>query len=570
MIPSSPRPRHLSPFARAAGIALVAGALTQLILVASASAKGDPLEVGKPIDREIGKGETHVYEVFVPPDRLVSGVVDQRGVDLMVRLIDPHGATIATIDSPNGKLGPEPWTLDGKTPGNWRIEVSPFPDTTNKGRYEARVDESITLDERDERLARAHYASPRILRLWKEQRAGGAAAIDRFAKEMEGHAPLVEPVPDDPRGDVLITFARRTKPETLYIGLLGGPLVRGHEVALARFEGSDLALITLRTPKEARFTYKFRAGDPPSAFATSKENEALEATDEVDAWNPRRSGSRSLVELPAAPPQTWAQPAPGVPAGSRIERTIHSAILGEDRQIGVYLPPGFVASGGPYPTLIAFDGDGFMRAPQEQVSTPTILDNLIAQKKIPPMVGVFVYQGATRSRDLPMSAPFSDFLANELAPWVRREYRAAEDPRQVTLTGFSFGGLCAMYTAFHHPDVFGNALSQSGSFWFAPGALEVAGPFSLETGAMMREILGAPRQPVRVWMEVGLFEGNTPLAGGNQIAQNRHLRDVLLAKGYRVSYHEFAGGHDYVSWRGSLADGLIDLAGASESKPSRP
>jgi enterochelin esterase family protein len=169
-----------------------------------------------------------------------------------------------------------------------------------------------------------------------------------------------------------------------------------------------------------------------------------------------------------------------------------------------------------------------------------------------------------------MSAPFSDFLAKELAPWVRHEYRGAEDPRKVTLAGFSFGGLCAAYSAFHHPDVFGNALSQSGSFWFSPGALEVTSPFALETGALMREIVAAQAQPVRVWMEVGLFEGSSPLAGGNQVAQNRHLRDVLLAKGYRVSYHEYAGGHDYASWRGSLADGLIELAGAGDAAPAHP
>jgi enterochelin esterase family protein len=36
---------------------------------------------------------------------------------------------------------------------------------------------------------------------------------------------------------------------------------------------------------------------------------------------------------------------------------------------------------------------------------------------------------------------------------------------------------------------------------------------------------------------------------------NRHMRVVLLAKGYEVHYQQFVGGHDYLSWRGTLADG---------------
>jgi enterochelin esterase family protein len=42
---------------------------------------------------------------------------------------------------------------------------------------------------------------------------------------------------------------------------------------------------------------------------------------------------------------------------------------------------------------------------------------------------------------------------------------------------------------------------------------------------------------------------------------------VLLAKGYEVHFQEFAGNHDYLSWRGTLADGLIVLIGKTPSKP---
>lgn len=47
--------------------------------------------------------------------------------------------------------------------------------------------------------------------------------------------------------------------------------------------------------------------------------------------------------------------------------------------------------------------------------------------------------------------------------------------------------------------------------------------------------------------------------GGSIRLPNRHLRDVLRAKGYEVFYQEFQGGHDYASWRGIIADGLILL-----------
>jgi enterochelin esterase-like enzyme len=52
--------------------------------------------------------------------------------------------------------------------------------------------------------------------------------------------------------------------------------------------------------------------------------------------------------------------------------------------------------------------------------------------------------------------------------------------------------------------------------------------------------------------------------GGAILEPSRHMLDVLLAKGYEVHYQENVGGHDYLSWRGGLADGLIALVGNSK------
>jgi enterochelin esterase family protein len=55
----------------------------------------------------------------------------------------------------------------------------------------------------------------------------------------------------------------------------------------------------------------------------------------------------------------------------------------------------------------------------------------------------------------------------------------------------------------------------------------------------------------------------TPLAGPSILRSNRHLRDVLTAKGYEVHYSEVAGGHEPLAWRGGIAPGLIQLFGGN-------
>ena len=48
------------------------------------------------------------------------------------------------------------------------------------------------------------------------------------------------------------------------------------------------------------------------------------------------------------------------------------------------------------------------------------------------------------------------------------------------------------------------------------------------------------------------------------------MRDVLLTKGYEVHYQQFNSGHDYLNWRGTLAEGPIALVGTKIPRQPRP
>ena len=72
---------------------------------------------------------------------------------------------------------------------------------------------------------------------------------------------------------------------------------------------------------------------------------------------------------------------------------------------------------------------------------------------------------------------------------------------------------------------------------------------------------------MRFYLEAGSAEFNaTGNAADSILFCTRTLRDVLRAKGYQVHYQEFEGGHDYLSWRGTQAKGLIALLGDAASR----
>jgi enterochelin esterase family protein len=148
----------------------------------------------------------------------------------------------------------------------------------------------------------------------------------------------------------------------------------------------------------------------------------------------------------------------------------------------------------------------------------------------------------------------------ELIPWIDQKYPVTSDPSLIVVGGSSNGGLGAVYAAFRHPEVFGNVLSQSGAFMYSP-------PEDEEPEWLIRQFEASPRLPIRFHIDFGLME-DYPVDGDSpSIAEaNCRFYEVLRAKSYWVHYQEFNGGHEYINWRGTLADGLIALLGDKVDK----
>ena len=375
-------------------------------------------------------------------------------------------------------------------------------------------------------------------------------------------SPLVEPAQDN--RSVLITFVWKGDAQTRNVVLVNTAVASSDlaESQLSRIAGTNVWFRTYAAPASARFVYELSVNDDMTPFDQVTDWGKRTAGFHTDPMNPRTFqstifGGRTLsyVEGPAAPPETWIKPTPGVARGKLQQLTFESKQLGNSRELWIYTPPGFESSKSAVaglPLLMVFDGGEYVSS----VPVPIILDNLIAAKHIPPMLAVFVANSdGQRDQELNANPEFADFISNELLPWLRQRFPIASSPEKNIVAGSSSGGLAAAFVAYKHPDLFGNVLSQSGAFCFAP--------FSDEEPELLPRLMSASdRKPIHFYLEVGTLEANGPsFKGVNMVSCNRHFRDVLHAKGYSITYHEYVGGHSDLNWRGGFAEGIVALIG---------
>src|SRR5579883_1334501 len=232
----------------------------------------------------------------------------------------------------------------------------------------------------------------------------------------------------------------------------------------------------------------------------------------------------ATLAINAASGSVWTERKSGAPSGEVHLLSIPSRIYGGERKVWVYTPPGFDAKRAtPYDLALVFDGEEYL----EIIPLPTILDNLLAAGKIAPTVAVMTDngRGADRLGELANRAQFAKWVAEELMPWARKEWNVTRDPKRSIVTGSSAGGLASAYLAFHHPELFGNVLAQSPSFWRGNEASNDA-PYEWLTG----QVKTAPKAPVAFWIEGGSKESMRTLGGQGPNALDAIRRFVTVLK----------------------------------------
>src|SRR5688572_15612841 len=224
------------------------------------------------------------------------------------------------------------------------------------------------------------------------------------------------------------------------------------------------------------------------------------------------------------------------------------------RQVAVYIPAGYVPNT-PTPFIVVQDGQGYVRNeaannPQtDRAFMPPMLDNLIYEKRIPPIVAVLVAPGPGGQRTIEydtVSDRYTNFVETELLPRITREHQVAftTDPEGRATFGMSSGAAAALTMAWLHPNLYRRVISYSGTFVaLQRNATAPNGAWDFHETFIPK----SERKPLRIWIHVSENDlgANSPAEQmRNWVIANNRMSDVLKAKAYPYQFvFSEAAGH---------------------------
>ncbi len=217
-----------------------------------------------------------------------------------------------------------------------------------------------------------------------------------------------------------------------------------------------------------------------------------------------------------------------------------STTVGTTRKMSVYTPPGYSVDK-KYPVLYLLHGIGGDEHEWAKFALPDIiLDNLLADGKLVPMIAVMPNGRAQKndraSGDLFKSAPafanFENDLLKDVIPAIDGKYSTLTDREHRALAGLSMGGGQTLNFGLGHLDHF----AWLGAFSAAPNTKPAA--------ELVPDPEAAKKQLKLLWLSVGNKDG--------LITVNRGVHDYLKEKGVAHIYHVDGNAHNTPEWRNNL------------------
>jgi enterochelin esterase-like enzyme len=376
----------------------------------------------------------------------------------------------------------------------------------------------------EERLAAARNDFERFVR-----KVGGAddkrLLIDDFMSSQSGF-PIVE-------DDRWVHFVYRGDVDD--IAITGSMTEYQIEEPLERIEGTDLYYRSYPIEPGSRWEYRLNV-----------DFENLQP----DPLNPRRlagsEGDVSEVFTTAWRDPGYLRPYVGDRPGRVETFTLASEVLGNEREIDIYLPAGYDHGSDRYPLLLVNNGKDW----QANAHMANTLDHLVGGD-VTPVIVAFVEmlrEHSEQENGGERSGDYVRMLAEELVPMLDGKYRTLTEPGARGVMGLTSNGLIAIYAAVHRPDVFGKAAGCS--FYLpAPGRTQLFE--AIEEGKGKRDS--------RFWV---LWNANELQRAEWDVDLNRDSRQVaaaLEAGGYSLKALEVNDSAGWGSWRVRGAEILKEM-----------
>jgi enterochelin esterase-like enzyme len=352
----------------------------------------------------------------------------------------------------------------------------------------------------------------------------------------------------------------------------------------ASFDAKDLKEGTAWAGRGGDFFFAVEAPSQPALFIDGAPGPRMRAIKGAGLWYAsaridalgklhsfyylvRGSKFGGRLDLPAFGPLSYLQA--GVPSGTLSAKITHVSKIydGMKSEYWIYVPAQYDAST-PAALMVFQDGGGYT---EREGNRPilNVIDNLIAQKKIPVMICVFINPGDIgESPGTPtyafvkaysekwhrtlkdsmrstlydtVSDRYVRFLHDEVLAEVAARYNLRKDAYSRAITGLSSGGICSFNAAWQMPDQFSRVISWIGSFdsiqWKEDPGIPDGGQDYPE------KVLRESRRNIRVWLQDGSEDQENERYGSWPLA-NIRLANALKLKGYDFHFSFGKGTHN--------------------------